>query len=253
MRGEHCVAGASVLSAIAVILLVFANIGQISPGAVTNGLYFAQVDVKAYGAGFQGATGTSAGGLYDTANDKMGMSMGLRQYYRYGIFKGCGYQTSGSGICNSTMFGYPMEPLSQMLADTPAKFKIQTDAIIPDSTFKNDTFNHNMTRAGSLLIFVGSCLSLLALIFGVMKARILFLVAASCAGSSALLLMLGSALWTAVVAKDAWLKIVKVEHGDALGILVTAGGSLYLSWVAFALMTLAVIPYVVACCTFRSK
>jgi hypothetical protein len=36
----------------------------------------------------------------------------------------------------------------------------------------------------------------------------------------------GAALWTAVVAKDAWLKIVKVEHGNALGIYVTAGPAL---------------------------
>ena len=47
MRGEHCVAGASILTAIAVILLVFANIGQISSGAVTNGLYWAELNVEA--------------------------------------------------------------------------------------------------------------------------------------------------------------------------------------------------------------
>lgn len=48
MRGEHCVAGASILTAIAVILLVFANIGQLSPGAVTNGIYWAELNVEAY-------------------------------------------------------------------------------------------------------------------------------------------------------------------------------------------------------------
>ena len=47
MRGEHCVAGASILSAIAVILLIFANIGQVQPGAFTNAIYFVEVDVKA--------------------------------------------------------------------------------------------------------------------------------------------------------------------------------------------------------------
>lgn len=47
MRGEHCIAGASILSAMALIMLVFANIGQIKPGAVTNGLYMVELDVKA--------------------------------------------------------------------------------------------------------------------------------------------------------------------------------------------------------------
>lgn len=47
MRGEHCVAGASILSAIAIILLVFANIGQISSGGLTNSIYLAEVNVAA--------------------------------------------------------------------------------------------------------------------------------------------------------------------------------------------------------------
>jgi len=47
MRGEHCVAGASILTAIAVILMVFANIGQLSSGVVTNGIYWAELNVEA--------------------------------------------------------------------------------------------------------------------------------------------------------------------------------------------------------------
>lgn len=40
-------AGASIITAIAVILLVFANIGQLSPGAVTSGIYWAELNVEA--------------------------------------------------------------------------------------------------------------------------------------------------------------------------------------------------------------
>ena len=36
----------------------------------------------------------------------------------------------------------------------------------------------------------------------------------------------GAAMWTAIIAKDDWLKIVKVEHGALLGIYTTAGASL---------------------------
>lgn len=46
MRGEHCIAGASVLTGIALILLVFANIGQVSSGALSNSIYLVQLDVK---------------------------------------------------------------------------------------------------------------------------------------------------------------------------------------------------------------
>ena len=47
MRGEHCVLGASILSAIALILLVFAHIGQVSPGGLTNSIYMVEVNVAA--------------------------------------------------------------------------------------------------------------------------------------------------------------------------------------------------------------
>ena len=78
----------------------------------------------------------------------------------------------------------------------------------------------------------------------------------------------GAAMWSALIAKDSWLKIVHVEYGNELGIFTTAGASLCrptlltlkghkltevvdLTWVAFVLVTLSVLPYVVACCTFR--
>jgi len=47
MRGEYCIAGGSILSALAVILLVFVNIGQLSTGAVVKGLYLAEINVQA--------------------------------------------------------------------------------------------------------------------------------------------------------------------------------------------------------------
>ncbi|WVQ85068.1 hypothetical protein IAT38_007232 [Cryptococcus sp. DSM 104549] len=251
MRGEHCVAGATALSAISIILLVFAHIGQISTGGLVNSIYMAEVNVAAYGNGLQGGTNKSASGLYDSKNDDMGTFKGLRQYYRYGMYNACGYQKDGSGICNSSTFAYPMEPLANMIGDTPEKFRKQTVDIIPSSTFKENGYNHAMTRAGSALIFVGSVGAALALIFGLIKFRLSFFVAAVCAGVGAFLLMIGAALWTAVIAKDAWLKIVKVQYGYKLGIYVTAGPSLYLVWVAFALTTLSCLPYVIACCTYR--
>lgn len=42
----------------------------------------------------------------------------------------------------------------------------------------------------------------------------------------------GAALWTAVIAKDAWLQNVKVQHGYKLGIYVTAGPSLCMSFLS---------------------
>jgi hypothetical protein len=68
----------------------------------------------------------------------------------------CGYQKGGGGVCNSTIFGYPFEPLNNMLADTPKDFKTQTVEVIGDdaTAFKDSGYNGNATRAASLLTFV---------------------------------------------------------------------------------------------------
>ncbi|ORY30543.1 actin cortical patch SUR7/pH-response regulator pali [Naematelia encephala] len=253
MRGEHCIAGASILSAISVILLVFAHIGQVSSGTLTNSIYMVEVNVEAYGNALKNVSKTTPGGLYDTKNDYLGKEYGIRQFYRYGLYNACGYQKAGSGICNSTIFGYPFEPLAQISADTPTKYQTQWTDIIPTSSFKDNSWNSGLSRAGSLLIFIGSLFAALAFIVGWIRARICFLIAAGSAGLSALLLMVGSAIWTAIIAKDASISSVKVQYGAKLGILVTAGPTLYLTWVSFALVTLSVLPYVVACCTFRRK
>lgn len=117
-----------------------------------------------------------------------------------------------------------MEPLSQIGADAPDKFAQQWVDIIPASGFKDNGMNHGLSRAGSLMIFVsacalpmsyrchtmvlattlamtspcrttltfkvGSCLVAVAFIFGFIKARIFFLIAASCSGLGALLLLM---------------------------------------------------------------
>lgn len=49
-----------------------------------------------------------------------------------------------------------MEPLGGMIGDVPAKFRKQTVDIIPTSTFKDNSYNHGMTRAGTGLIFVSA-------------------------------------------------------------------------------------------------
>jgi hypothetical protein len=47
MRGEYCIFGATALTVMAMIMLIFANIGQINPGGVCNGLYLVEMNVAA--------------------------------------------------------------------------------------------------------------------------------------------------------------------------------------------------------------
>jgi hypothetical protein len=127
-------------------------------------------------------------------------------------------------------------------------YKTVTQAIIPESdkgsgAFKNDGWNHGLSRTASALIFVGSILSLGAFIGGMIKHRFSFFFAACCSGVSALFLMIGAAIWTSIVAKNAVIKVVQVQNKVPLGIKVSAGGSLCELWIymvrrRFALLTL---------------
>lgn len=125
--------------------------------------------------------------------------------------------------------------------------------IIPStaSAFKNNGWNHSLSKVGSGLIFVGSLLTLVSFVCGLVKHRLAFFGAALSSGISAFFLMVGAAIWTSIIAKDAWLKAVQVQGNVALGVLVNPGSALYLTWVSFVFVALSVVPYVISCCTFR--
>lgn len=251
MRGEYCIAGASFFTFISVVMMVFALIGQVSSGTLVKNIYMIQVDMAAYGAGLSSATNTSVGGLYDTkADDKLGTKLGLRQTYRWNYLGACAYVTSGAGICNSTSFGHAFVPLATILSDTPAKFTNQTTDIIPTSTFKNNSYNKSLSRVAFWTAFIGACAALVAFIAGVIPNRITFLVAALATIISAIGLCIGAAIWTVLIDKNDFLNIVKVQGGKSLGIHVSAGPALYLTWVAFACSAVSVAPYVISAFTY---
>lgn len=254
MRGEFCIAGASIFSFVSVVLMVFTIIGQINPTTLPKGIYMAQVDVAAYGAGLQSATNTSVGGLYMTnATSPLGQATGLRQQYRWALLGSCAYVKTGDGLCNSTTFGNEFEPLAVILSDTPSKFKVQTNDIIPTeaSGFRNNTSNGTMSRAAFWTIFIGACAAAVALIVGVIPSRLTFLVSALASTIATLGLLIGAAIWTSLIAKDNFINKVHVSGGKSLGITLTAGPGLYMTWVAMAFSALSIAPYIISCCTYR--
>jgi hypothetical protein len=72
-------------------------------------------------------------------------------------------------------------------------------------------------------------------------------------------------MWTAIVARNAQVSANRVGQNVPIGVQVNAGPALCkyskkkqrpahitdITWVAFALEALAVLPYVISCCTFR--
>lgn len=253
MRGEYCIAGASVFSFISVVLMVFALIGQINTGSLPKSIYMAEVNVAAFGAGYQAADGTAAALYMTNASSPLGKSTGLRQFYRWGFFDSCAYIDGDNGLCNSTSFAHEYQPYATIRSDIPVKFAATTDKIIPDSAsgFTSNGYNGTLSKAAFWLIFVGACAAGVALIVGVIPSRLTFLVAAVAATVSALGLLIGAAMWTALITRTNDINDVAVKGKQLIGIVVNPGPALYLVWVAFAFSALAVAPYVISFCTYR--
>lgn len=176
MRGEYCVYGASVLSLLSAIFLIFANISQLSNMPLISDLYFLQMDTTHFGDSFIAAAG-GADGLY-AGNQKapLGGGQGLRERYRYGVYGeygsllflsmrtddyvgACAYMSAGSA-CNSTMFGYPFDPLGNIKADATTDRDIRNTAarFIGDDNLSDSNYNVVISRVANLLIFVCSYL-----------------------------------------------------------------------------------------------
>lgn len=258
MRGEHCVAGASVLSAISLILLVFVNISQIKPGPVTNGLFFAEVNLDDMTTGINSANVGGPGGVFAKQGDApLGEQDGARYKYRYGIFGACAYDDEMVGICNTT-FAAPYNPYQQIAWDIPQTSQRPMRTVwynfVDGSGLANENYNNAVSKVASALIFIGSAIAVIALVVGAIKFRLAFFIASIASGASALLLMIGASMWTAIVARNADVSQGFVSSNKVpVGIKVIPGPALYLTWVAFALEVLAFIPYIISCCTFKRE
>jgi hypothetical protein len=236
-----------------------------------------QVDVSGFGNAIQAANKKS-NNLYWTQNTPLGDSKGLRQYYRYGLYSACSAERADPSRvrvpeergrvqlvddrvrvravrADARGHAHQAERLQEDDAGHHPVQHVQEQRVEPRALERGERAHLCECPLASCLVThshqIASILTFFALVLGLVKHRLFFFAAAVCAGVAAFFLMVGAAIWTSIVAKDSWLKIVKVEGGTKLGILVTAGPGLYLTWVSFVLVSLSVAPYVISCCTFR--
>lgn len=92
---------------------------------------------------------------------------------------------------------------------------------------------------------------------GVAKHNMTFLVSTLFALAGSLLLLIGASIWTVIVQRAAAINhlVVTGSGGQTtpLGILVSTGPGLFLTWAAFACLVVSVVPYMIrydACITY---
>ncbi|KAF8592021.1 hypothetical protein K439DRAFT_1650542 [Ramaria rubella] len=271
MKGETCIRGATVLSFVSLLLLIFVHVGQINVSTVPRGIAMVSVNMSAYGMGLAVATGDPTPGLYTTnASAPLERQQGLRQLYSWGLYSHCAYEHIPGGSCSNSTFGSKFAPFDSILADVPSNYTVQTRFIVTQQnvTFSNTSFLETSSTASFYLLFIGTLCTVLAMISGIPTSSLTFVAASVFAGVGTVLLLIAASIWTAIIRQiqsinnlEVWLipwiiftsDILQVQSGVPLGIEVSPGSGLWLLWASFIALCLSLLPYIVSCHTYRTR
>ncbi|KAL5518674.1 hypothetical protein ACEPAH_357 [Sanghuangporus vaninii] len=261
LRGELCIGTATFLSFVAVLLIIFAHVGQINTSSVPKGLSMINVNMSRYGDALASATGDPVDGLYANSSTNatvpLAQGVGLRQMYKFGLYSYCAYIEGGAGVCSNTTAGHQLQPYDAVLADMPTRFPSLTRAFVPDSfTFTNSHYLGEFSKAAYYLLLLGSIFAGLAMITGIPKRTWTYSLSTLFAIFGTGLLFIGVVIWTVLVNKTKSINnaiLTNSASGETtpLGITVDGGSSLWLFWASFVCLFLSIIPYLISCCTYR--
>ncbi|OCH96693.1 hypothetical protein OBBRIDRAFT_743565 [Obba rivulosa] len=251
MRGEFCVGAASVLSFVSVLLLIFTHVGQINTSTVPRGISMVRVDVSGYGQGLAGALGDPIQGLYATnASAPLQQKAGLRDFYDFGLYSYCAYVSGGGGICSNHTTANEFRPYEVISADMLTNYSSLTAALIPVSTFTDSSYLGQLSHGAYYPILIGTICATLALILGLLKHTLAFLVSTLVAIMGSLMLLVGAAIWTAIIKKTEssinGLLVGPTASPVPLGITVSTGDALFLLWASCACLIISVLPYMIS-------
>ncbi|SCZ92372.1 BZ3500_MvSof-1268-A1-R1_Chr5-2g07814 [Microbotryum saponariae] len=255
----NCCAGFGILLAVAFRerkCFIGGQIAQLNPSTIPRHLRIVTITTT----GLAAALG-NVNDLYDTASGYVGgrsvngNNQGLRQTYEWGIWNYC---TTGGSIgsqrsyCTKRSFGFEFRPALALLGDVPTQYEQALDAALPNNVFSDDKYLGRFTKVANYLVFIGSILAALAMLVGFGAHRFAFLFGAIVSLLAFLLLAAGAIIYTILLARVKAAINNATISGVAFGIKVAYGNALWLLWGATAAAFLAVIPYLIACCTGRN-
>lgn len=252
MKGEYCIGGASFLSAVAVLLLIFVHVGQINTSSVSYGISMAALNVSGYGNALFQAFQDPIQGLYtDNASLPLGQGLGLRQEYKFGLYSYCAYVTGSAGSCSNHTVASRFEPYNAVTADMLLNYSQYSNYIFVDTTFKNSSYLGYNSHVAYYFLLLGTLFAFLSLLTGVLRRTFLFFVSAALAILSTIFVLIGAAIWTSLIKKAESINTLQISSGVLDGMSMSYGTGIYLSWAAFACLAASIVPYMISCCTYR--
>ncbi|KAF8640397.1 hypothetical protein AX17_000066 [Amanita inopinata Kibby_2008] len=253
MRGEICIGFASLLSFCAMILMIFVHVGQINTSNVPRKIAMAKVNVTQYGEALQDALFDPVFGLYtNNASTPLQQGLGLRQYYEFGLYSYCGYVNTTAGLCGNHTAGNQFRPYDAITSDMRGNFTSITSVILANTTLIDSKYLGQSSKAAYWMLLLGAICTAVTFFAGITKHIFTFMVSALLSIASTVLLLIGVSIWTVLVKKAEAVNDMSIGSQPVpLGIVVSAGSGLYMTWASFVLSVVSVIPYLINCCTYR--
>ncbi|KAG1866384.1 hypothetical protein C8R48DRAFT_633435 [Suillus tomentosus] len=255
MRGEYCIGGASLLSFVALLLLIFVHVGQINTSLVPHGIAMAKINTSGFGQALSDAILDPDQGLYTTNyTSPLGQQNGLRQTYEFGLYSYCAYVNSSAGTCTNHTIADKFEPFIALTSDMLTNYSQYCDTMFANTTFINSSYLGYNSRVAYYFILIGTIFATMALFTGVLRKALPFVISTASSIIAAIFILIGAAIWTSIVKKCEGintLDLVPLNGGVVSGMIVSYGNGIYLTWAAFACLAAATVPYMVSCCTFR--
>ncbi|KAG0703152.1 actin cortical patch SUR7/pH-response regulator pali [Suillus ampliporus] len=252
MRGEYCVGGASFLSFVALLLLIFVHVGQINTSVVPHGIAMAKVNTSGFGQALSESFNDPIQGLYtDNYTSPLGERNGLRQLYEFGLYSYCAFVNSSAGTCTNHTIADSFEPYVAITSDMFFNYTQFSDSMFAHTTFMDSSYLGYNARVAYYFILIGTIFATIALFTGVARRALLFFISTASSIIAALFILIGAAIWTSIVKKCEGVNTLTLTSGVLSGIVVSYGNGIYLVWAAFACLAASTVPYMVSCCTFR--
>lgn len=252
ISGTFVVRLATLLSVVAVLLLIFVHVGQINTSKVPYEVSMVTLNVSGYGAALNQAFQDPIQSLYmSNASSSLGQGQGLRQIYRFGLYSYCGYVSGLGGSCSSTSAASRFQPFDAITADMLSNYTQFTNAIFTGTTFKDSSYLGSNSHTAYYFLLFGTIFASLALLCMPCAKAFDYVPPILLSFLSAIFLVVGVAIWTSLIKKVGEVNTMQISPGVSTGMTISPGIGISLSWAACACMAVSVTPWMAIYITYR--
>ncbi|KNZ79619.1 hypothetical protein J132_08921 [Termitomyces sp. J132] len=216
----------------------------------------ARVNVSQYSSALELSFTDPFSSIYTTnASAPLGVQAGLRYFYDFGLYSYCAYLNNSQGTCSNMTVGNQYRPYDAITSDMAANYSRITQALVQGTAFMDSSSLGSATKAAYWMLLLGTVCALLAALTGFLKSHFSFFFSTIFSVSGSILLLIGTSIWTIIIKKSDGINDLLIgDQADAvpIGIIVTLGNGLHLSWAAFVCLAVSIVPYIIRCVNIHS-